>query len=780
MNRGLTIERLGRGIMAWRRLLFWLFMALTLLLSISATQLRVDAGFDKLIPLQHTYMKAFAEYRMTFGGANRFVVALVRRQGDIFDAAFLEQLKQATDAVFFTPGVDRPSVRSLFTPNARFVEVIESGFFGGDIVPATYGGTLEEVRQVRENVLKSNQIGRLVANDLGGALISADLLERDPVTGEKLDYFAVARQLESIRQQFEGDGIDVHIIGFAKAVGDIGDGARGVMAFFGIAFVITAFLLLYYARSVKLASLALVVALLPVVWLLGLLPLLGYGIDPMSVLVPFLIFSIGVSHAVQMTHAWKLAYRESGDSRDSALQAFRKLFSPGALALLANALGFLVIMLIEIEIVRELGVTASLGVALMIITNKILLPILLSWTRIERQTLTPATPGVNKRIWTQLSLLAQRQPAAWVLAVTAFIAGASFWQARSLEVGDLGTGLPELHADSRYNRDSAVITSRFAIGVNLFTIFVQTEGYEAACMDYTVMNAMDRLAERLRGVPGVHSVISLSDIARSANQALHENNPKWRQLPRHPQALGEVISVVDSSSGLLDVTCNVMQMMVYTDDHQGRTIARLVDAAKAASQDTGGARLKFLLAGGNVGVMAATNEAVAAAEYKMLVALFSAIALFCLLVFRSLGAILCIMLPLMLAAVLCNALMSLLGIGLKVSTLPVIALGVGVGVDYAIYLYGALRSSLANGASLPAAFVQAYHARGSAIAFTAVTMAVGVATWAYSALKFQADMGILLAFMFLINMVGALVLLPALAAWILPGPRRRNAMERSG
>ncbi len=768
MNRATLIPSIGNAVLSHRRLLFWLFMAITLLLGANISRLRIDAGFDKLIPLQHPYMKVFTEYRSTFGGANRILVALVRHEGEIFEASFLEKLKQATDAVFFIPGVDRPTVRSLFTPNARYVEVVESGFYGGDIIPATYSGSAEEIRKVRENVLKSRQVGRLVANDLGGALIAAELLEYDPVSGEKLDYFAVAAQLEQIRQRFADDQVDVHIIGFAKAVGDIGEGARGVLAFFAIAFVITALLLFYYSKTYKLAMLALFIALLPVVWLLGLLPILGYGIDPMSVLVPFLIFSIGVSHAVQMTHAWKLAYREGGDSLDAARQAFCKLFAPGTLALLANALGFLVIMLIEIDIVRELGITASLGVALMVITNKILLPVLLSWTRIEIPKTQQVIARAPPRLWRTLARRARPGPAAWTLLLTAILAGAALWQARNLQIGDFGKGLPELHADSRYNRDTEVITQRFSIGVDLFSIYVRTEGYEAACMDYTLMTTLDRFGQRLREVPGVHSVVSLSDIARQANQALHENNPKWRDLPRHPQALGEVISVVDSSSGLLDAACNTLQVLVFTDDHQGKTIARLVAAAKEAGKDTATARVEFLPAGGNVGVMAATNEAVAAAEYEMLAALFGAIALLCLLVFRSLRATLCIMAPLALASVLCNALMALLGIGLKVSTLPVIALGVGVGVDYGIYLYGALRGPLSTGASLPEAFVQAFSARGGAIAFTALTMAIGVATWTYSALKFQADMGILLAFMFLINMVGALLLLPALAAWLLP------------
>lgn len=772
------IEILAGAIIRHRRLLLGVFIAITIGLAGSATRLRIDAGFDKLVPLQHPFMKTFTAYRDTFGGANRILLGMIRREGEIFDAGFLAKLKQATDDVFFLPGIDRTSVKSLFTPNARFIEIVEAGFSGGDIVPATYAGTTAEIAQIRSNVLKSSEVGRLVTNDLRGALISAQLLEADPATGQRLDYFAVARQLEEIRARYADDGVDIHIIGFAKAVGDIGDGARGVLAFFALAFAITALLLLGYTRSLKLTGLVLAVALLPVIWLLGLLPLLGYGIDPMSVLVPFLIFSIGVSHAVQMAHAWSLDYRAGGDPAAAAVAAFRKLFAPGALALLANALGFLVIMLIQIDIVRELGITASLGVALMIATNKILLPILLSWTRVAPMP-TPAAPR-KRRLWSTLAALARPGPAAIALAATAALAAAGAWQAQRLQIGDLGQGLPELRADSRYNRDNAAITRQFAIGVDVFSIVVQTHGLDAACMDYEVMTAIDRFGQQMRETPGVQSVLALPDIAKHLNQATHEGNPKWRALPRDPQSLAEITGVVHSNSGLLDAACNIMQLLVFTEDHQSPTLTRIVAAAQAAARTENGAKVEFLLAGGNVGVMAATNEAVAAAENQILAALFASIALLCFAVFRSWRATLCILLPLALASVLCNAVMAMLGIGLKVSTLPVIALGVGVGVDYGIYLYGALRDRLAAGQSLPAAFAAALHLRGGAIAFTAATMSIGVASWGFSALKFQADMGILLAFMFLINMVGALVLLPALAAWALGGHRTPAAAGRTG
>jgi len=321
---------LATPLFAYRRALLLAFALLTLLLAYSATHLRVDAGFNKMIPLQHPYMQTFTQYQKTFGGANRVLIAVMQKQGDIFNPAFFNTLKQVTDAVFFIPGVDRPSVTSLFTPNVRFVEIVEEGFSGGNVIPAGFSGTPADLETVRGNLLKANQVGRLVATDFKGALVRAELLEHDPLTGKRLDYQAVAQQLEKIRTQYQAAGVDIHIIGFAKAMGDISDGTRGVLMFFLLAFLITCVLLYFYSASLKLTLLALACALTPVIWLLGLLPLLGYGIDPMSILAPYLIFAIGVSHAVQMTNIWKHESMLGADSLSAARNAFCKLLLPAA------------------------------------------------------------------------------------------------------------------------------------------------------------------------------------------------------------------------------------------------------------------------------------------------------------------------------------------------------------------------------------------------------------------------------------------------------------------
>jgi predicted RND superfamily exporter protein len=271
----------------------------------------------------------------------------------------------------------------------------------------------------------------------------------------------------------------------------------------------------------------------------------------------------------------------------------------------------------------------------------------------------------------------------------------------------------------------------------------------------------------MQNVPGTQSVMSLPGVAKTINAGFNEGNLRWRQLPRDPTTMAQSVTPVDTATGLLNPDCSAMQVLVNTTDQQGDTLRRMVAEVKNFAKEANTPNLEFKLATGNMGVAAATNEAVDKARFEMHGAIFGALLLMCMATFRSLRATLCILIPLAIVSILCEALMPMLGIGMKVSTLPVIALGVGVGVDYGIYLYDRIEIHLEEGKDLAESFFLSLRERGTAMIFTAVTMTLGVATWAMSALKFQADMGILLAFMFFLNMVGAIFLLPALAAWLL-------------
>jgi predicted RND superfamily exporter protein len=380
------------------------------------------------------------------------------------------------------------------------------------------------------------------------------------------------------------------------------------------------------------------------------------------------------------------------------------------------------------------------------------------------------------RIWRAAARCVQPRRARVIVGIAAVVLLAGLYQAHRLKVGDYGIGVPELRPESRYNQDTAKFVEKFAIGVNTLGVVAQTKNVQGACTQYDIMSTIESFDWYMQNVPGTQSVMSLPGLAKVVNAGFNEGNIKWRQLPRDPQVMAQAVTPIDTSTGLLNPDCSAMQVLVSTTDQQGETIAGLVREVKSFAAANNSDKLEFKLATGNMGVTAATNEAVDKARWEMNFAIFGALLAMCMVTFRSLRATLCILIPLAIVSVLCEALMPTLGIGLKVSTLPVIALGVGVGVDYAIYLYDRIERHLEEGKDLETAFYEALDERGTAMVFTAVTMTIGVGTWAFSALKFQADMGILLAFMFFLNMLGALFLLPALAAFLLKphagAPRR--------
>ena len=762
------LEKFANWLFRFRTPLVCGLAALTAVMAMFASRLRIDASFNKSLPLAHPYIQTFTKYQTQFGGANRVLVALMAREGDIFTPEFFRELKAVTDEVTFLPAVDRAQVQSLFTPNVRYIEVIEDGFAGGNVIPADFAPTPSNFARVRENILKSGKLGQLVANDFSGAIVAAQLLEIDPATGEKIDYPRVADNLEAIRRRVEkqtGGAVTVHIIGFAKVIGDISDGARGVLLLFAVSIAITGLLVWHYAGRWKLAAAPVVCSLVAVVWQLGGLTALGYGIDPFSILVPFLVFAIGVSHGVQKICTFRNEMFRGRDGPAAAKAAFMQLIAPGAVALAADVVGFLTMLVIKIETIRELAITASLGVSVIVITNFFLLPILLSYLHLPAgyRDWVAARRAKGNVLWQRLAHAMQPKPSLLIVVLCLGVGGWAYWKSGEIRIGDTQAGVPELRQNSRYNRDTRVITSKFSIGVDVLSVIVET--VPNGCVDYDVVSLMDRFEGRLRAIPGVQSIVSLPSMAKIVNAGYSEGSLKWRVLPRNPQALAQAVSPIETATGLLNADASVMPIMIFLTDHKAETLRTVTDAVKAFAAENVSPKAKFLLASGNAGVMAATNEVVSAAEKPILLWVFGAVIALCLAIFRSWRATVCIVVPLAIVSYLAYVLMIWLGIGLKTSTLPVVALGVGIGVDYGIYIFARLQTALDAGEYFEDAMFITLKDTGAAVVFTALTLAIGVFTWVFSNLKFQADMGLLLTFMFLVNMLGAIILLPAMARW---------------
>jgi uncharacterized protein len=896
----------------------------TLWMAYFAAQLRMDAGYYKQLPIGNSYVDAlakntgtswimpftdghpnvqtFLQYQDRLFGANRVIFVLRNAKADlgpekfrapkddsetIFNQAFLSELKLVTDEVFFLPGIDRRTVTSLWTPNTRILEITEDGITARDVIPGRVTPESmvgENIEQLRNDVIKGNLVGRLVSNDFTASMVVAELLETDPKTLKRLDYFDLAHKLESeIRGKHEKGDFQVHIIGFAKAIGEIADGATTVIFFFFIALLLTVASVYYYCRDWKLTFLTVGCSATSVIWQFGALTVLGYGLDPLAVLVPFLVFAIGVSHGIQQLNLQTAELSYGASPEEAARSSFRGLLIPGSLSLVTAVVGFAALYIVPIPQIEELAITASLGVAMKIVTNLFMYPLISSMFTYNIAYQATVTGAREQRLGLMAYLGVFGEPRVAMITTVVFF-GLFVYAVQESEkrhVGDLHPGAPELKESARYNVDSRIVAQKFSIGLDLLTVIVETP--PLACVNYQYMKYLNEFSWFMRNQPGVRDVQSTPFVAKQINAGWNEGNLKWRDLPRNQFALVQATGPIGTSSGLLDVECTLLPVQVFLTDGKAETIRPVVAAVKQwikerghpntlsagmfnsdkvvpaeflpdgkvvrqpqdptsswtltrdqlagliysapplgdnkpqtfrvegyekmgptgvpdgtpvakttvdatpdpsgkaavdiASKTAGAEWAKanyFLvrdvpdgvlirLASGNIGVTAAVNETIAAYELPTTALVYIAVIILTFFTYFDWRATLCCCLPLTYATFFGYWFMLQLGIGLKVSTLPVIVLVVGVGIDYAYYIYNRLQYHLAVGLNITDAYKESILETGNGIIYTAITFAIGVSTWSFSPLKFQADMGLLLTFMFFLNMVMALTALPGLA-----------------
>ena len=791
-EKGLSSYQYGSEAKIYERIIFnarpfllVLFVLATAFLGYQASNIKPDTSFLKMIPANHPFVQNMVENLDNLGAAGTPIqIAVEHTEGDIFDAEYMETLKSISDEVFYLPGVDRRSLESLFTPNVRWSEVTEEGFEGGPVLPNGYNGSAEKLEEFRTNVLRSGRVGSLVADNFNSSIVQATLFDRDPDTGEQLDYAEFSRQLEEkIRDQFQSDKVKIKIIGVSKLIGDLTEGGEKIGLFFAVAFLITMVLLFWYTRCFIGAIAPLVCSVIAVFWQLGILVTLGYGISAYSMLVPFLVFAIGVSHGIQIINAIAIEQSDGADAELAARKAFRTLYVAGMTALISDGIGFATLWMIDIEAIQELALAASVGVAVIVLTNLVLLPILMSYFGMTKAGIAHVNEKSQKHpvFLEKLSYFANPKVArvSIVLAIVGFAIG--IIGGKDLKIGDLDTGAPELHPDSRYNLDNKFISDNYTVSSDIFIIMVNTP--KDKCSIYENVEVIDRFGWVMENVPGVQSSVSFSFVIRSVLTGFNEGSLKWNNIPRDQQAINSTFFQIPNQ--LVNTDCSFAPIIFFLEDHKAETLERVVSAAEKFIEENPMENLTFTLATGNAGIEAATNDVIADAQSQMLIVIYAVVMVLILGSFNSIAAVACIVIPLALTSSLCQALMAHLGIGVKVATLPVIALGVGIGVDYGIYIYGRMETFLEKGMGLQEAYFNTLKTTGKAVLLTGIALAIGVGTWIFSPIKFQADMGKLLTFMFLWNMVGAIWLLPALAHFLIKpekmvtrGRRREDKLQQ--
>ncbi len=755
-----------------RPLILLICLLATVFFGFEATRVKLNASFEQMIPTHQPFIvNFFHHYDDLQSQGNAIRIAVQANQGTIINAHYLEILKEINDKIYLLPNVDRAFMTSLWTPATRWVAVISDGLSSGPVMGGSYDGSPAQVAIVAQNIAKTGRVGELVSDDYTSSMMYVPLLQHDGLTGQNLNYGQLSRELNQLRAEYATQGVTLHIIGFAMVVGDMINGIFKILIFFAVSALIATAMLFWFTRCVRSTLLVVAASLIAVVWQMGMLPLLGYELTPYSVLVPFLIFAIGMSHGAQKMNGVMQDIGRGAHPLVAARYTFRRLFLAGFAALVCDASSFAVLMTIHIAAIRELALLASIGVGILIFTNLIMLPMVLSYTGVSktaaRRSLRNEGEGAAKHpLWNLLDKFTTRRYALGAITAAVCLGAVGVAVGRNVQVGDLNQGAPELRQSSQYNQDNAYILHHYSTSSDTLVVMVDTP--PGACLAYATLSAMNNLEWELDQMPQVQSTSSLGSFASQLTMLITENSPKWYELVKNQDFLGDFQEHISATQA--NFQCSFAPLYVSLVDHKAATLDAVIGKIQTFIADprNQSPAFKISLAGGNAGIEAATNIVIQQANRKMLALVYATVILFCFVVFRSWRAVLCAVLPLVLTSILAQALMVELRIGIKVATLPVMALGVGIGVDYALYVLGIVIKQLRAGATLSQAYHRTLLFTGKVVLLTGFTLAAGVVTWSFAPIKFQADMGLLLSFMFLWNMLGAMVLLPSLAYFLLP------------
>jgi len=837
-----------------RLIVLALMAAITIGLSFALPKLEIASGFEKKIPVNHPYIQTFEHYRSSFSGADRLWIVARAEQGSILTADGLERVADMAAALAKIDLIDPASIRSVWSPDAVYIDPDEGKIrriIPGSLKPDQLNDPA--LAAIKRNIEEAHILGDLISPDRDAAMITADLI---PQQGkQEPDLEALSRALETrLRAPFEGDGISVHIIGFSKQQGDVAAKAREAVPYFGIAFLLSFLMVYWYSWSFRLTSLAVIASAVSFVWQLGLLALLDIELDPLALIVVFLVYAIGVSHGVQQINLLARLAAAGHSADEAARMSFRRLMVPGAMALATDLIGFGTLALIPIGMIQDVAIIAGLGILLKIITTLLLLPLMASYLNFS-DSFRLRMQGVRnrrERLFAWIGRLAEPRRAFLIVFMVGLVFIAAIFGSRDRVIGVAGIGAPELEHEASYNQDARLIASEFDRGVDQLIVVAEMPKGQCARPDY--MAVIDNFSQTMAGVEGVTGVRSLTGEIRKLRLAVTGQDA----LPNTEAGFRSAIEFLGTETKLVDAECSVVPIILSTQDHANATIAPILkkiehlalhvsipsdhrvqildktanfcfttqrsETAKPGGQqienfctqsgvynfiqdfgsrttrridarppiDEIGAlcravedmpsfeelvaraqaycgSLEFVrlrLASGNVGVIAAVNQELEKQEFRALAFVYLVILVLVFATYRDWRAALVCTSPLTMATFIGYWFMTSLGIGLTLSTLPVLVLAVGVGVDYAFYIYNRLQHHLASGDDVVEAYQQAVVETGSAVTVTALTLAVGVAAWAFSPLKFQADMGVLLTFMFLANMIGTVTTLPALAVVI--------------
>lgn len=749
-----------------------LIALITLVMLFFAVRVEVKTVFENLLPMNHSYVQVNDKFKRDYGGSNVVSIMVEVEEGDILRPKILKKIKSITEEAALIPGADPFQVTSLATKKLKSITASTMGIETKPLMWPDLPANQEEIELLRENIVNSPlTYGAYVAKDFTSALITVDFFDN------LLDYRVFFERITAIINTHAEPGVTIRVVGEPMLYGWVSYylTETGLLFLGTICGLFLALLLI--ARTWHGTIIPLISAGVSAIWAIGFAGMLGLTLDPLVVVVALLISAVAVSNSVQVIQKFdheRASTAATADGKPAATFTLTALFRPASLGILVGAGCILVVAKTPIPLLQMIAIVGGFWILAQLVCAFLLPGILASWTKGNGKTVHP----VNMRplLLKVLGVFRYLTISRWrygVIGMAAAILAVSGYYAFELKVGDANPGSPILHADSTFNRDAAHLNAVFQGADRMFVVI---DGKERdAIKQPEMLETMERFMRYMEAQPEIGGSTSIVDILPSINRVLHEGNPRYEELGSDAIVNGELAYLFTSGSDPGDLQRYVApdfsnaSITLFFRDHQGDTIRNAFERMNRFIAENplpnGG---EYLLAGGLIGVLAAVNEVILAGQIEAIALALLVVILLGAFMYRSFVAGTFLMIPIVISNTLTFSYMAFNGIGMTINTLPIVALGIGCGIDYTIFMLDAIREQMRKHGDLKRAIAYAYETAGMAVLITVFTLVASVSLWSISSLRLQSEMALLISIWLSISAFAALIVIPALVYVIKP------------
>ena len=750
------VKAIADAVIQYRTIILIIAIVITSIAGYFAiTGVTLRASLNEMLPSKHENVKLYEEFSDKFGGVNTVLVMVENKNGTVYDTEFLEIYKKISDTFYFHDANRKALFEAVNLRKTRAASGAQGQILITPIMWPNLPKTDAEMEKFRL-LIRGQFSGYLISLDEKSLMIASEF--KDDV-----DTAALVEFVENIRAEYEDGTIKISVVGRPILLGQVKKELPKMIAIFAVSVLVISIFLYLFFRTWVGVIVPMVVAFSVTVLGFGVIGFTGYNMDPLLLLLPFFVFATVLSHSVQFVSRVFDELTEGNKMKEAVRTGLKRLLFPSTAAVITSAAGFTVLALVAIPSIQLLAVICTIW--LLTLTPGIIgAAAFMSFLKKPKKykTTLPFQPFLATVFGEKMSRNVFL-PSFIILLFGGFIVS------QDLKIGD-AVGSPILWPDSRYNEDVGSINSNYdRIGTDVLQAYFS--GDEEIMLNpdlYHQSEAFDRyIYERV--LPATPAS-SLTPIIKNINMVLWEGDPSYQLLPDTTAEVGFNIYMFRSNGEPGDFAAytnpewNIGKLSIFTSEHSSETVNKLMKSANEFvdnySFKEGEPVIQF--AGGQIGLIKATNDEIELKEDRLLIAIMIIIIFNLIWLYRSVKLGVIITFVLATSHFMTMSVMTLLDVGMNLNTLPLAALGLGRGVDYSIYMADRMRDEMQNGLNFSEAASRAFNTSGIAIIVTAMTMILPLLSWNFlSPIRFQAEMGLLLAIILAFNMLGALTIVPA-------------------